>query len=318
MFIPKAVLLYFGKKSALLDFARIRKIFLIFAASWSILIFSGAIAKLGVALLVEQGSVNALRAEYEQKMLEAEELKLRYNNLAVDYLEKQKIARIIGSVNQWLNDDQVDLWVESLEENSCGIYENLNHFSRDKLSLNTTRYSVRDGVALLLSIAALESDFKLNALSHKGAYGPMQLKKSTAMQVGLIDHRDPVENISGGAAYLKYMLDKYYDYPDQLELALASYNAGATRVKKEWISTWGNEWDLIHEGLTTGKRFKETRKYVSTIIAMSRLFTSGKWSDLDEQFWSNYRRYIFQPKFASIYDYNRAPESVSVMEVEGS
>jgi soluble lytic murein transglycosylase-like protein len=57
----------------------------------------------------------------------------------------------------------------------------------------------------------------------------MQLIPATARRFGVLDAFDPVDNIQGGAKYLRYLLDLYRgDYP----LALAAYNAGEGAVAK--------------------------------------------------------------------------------------
>ena len=57
----------------------------------------------------------------------------------------------------------------------------------------------------------------------------MQLIPETARRFGVLDSFNPVENIQGGAKYLKYLLDLYEgDYPR----ALAAYNAGEKAVAK--------------------------------------------------------------------------------------
>jgi len=63
----------------------------------------------------------------------------------------------------------------------------------------------------------------------KGAQGLMQLIPDTAHRFGVRDAFNPVENIQGGAKYLRYLLDLYDgNYP----LALAAYNAGEAAVAK--------------------------------------------------------------------------------------
>ena len=82
---------------------------------------------------------------------------------------------------------------------------------------------------LLHSVIQVESNYNPGAVSPKGAQGLMQLMPETARRFGVPDSFDPVENIQGGAKYLKYLLDLYKgDYPR----ALAAYNAGEKAVAK--------------------------------------------------------------------------------------
>ncbi|MGA2115176.1 MAG: lytic transglycosylase domain-containing protein [Bryobacteraceae bacterium] len=82
---------------------------------------------------------------------------------------------------------------------------------------------------LLHSVIKVESNYNPRAVSPKGALGMMQLIPATAERFGVSDVFDPVDNIQGGARYLRYLLDLYHgDYP----LALAAYNAGEQAVAK--------------------------------------------------------------------------------------
>jgi len=82
---------------------------------------------------------------------------------------------------------------------------------------------------LLHSVIQVESNYNPGAVSRKGAQGLMQLIPETARRFGVLDSFDPVDNIQGGAKYLKYLLDLYQgDYPR----ALAAYNAGEKAVAK--------------------------------------------------------------------------------------
>jgi soluble lytic murein transglycosylase-like protein len=82
---------------------------------------------------------------------------------------------------------------------------------------------------LVHSVIKVESNYNPNAVSSKGAQGLMQLIPSTARRFGVSNSFNPLENIQGGARYLKYLLDLYGgSYP----LALAAYNAGEAAVAR--------------------------------------------------------------------------------------
>lgn len=99
---------------------------------------------------------------------------------------------------------------------------------------------------LFLRLVQQESAFKPNAVSSAGATGLAQLMPATAAELG-VDPNDPIQNLAGGARYLRQQLDTFGG--DQ-RLALAAYNAGAGNVRK-------------YGGIPP---FKETQNYVSRIL----------------------------------------------------
>lgn len=92
---------------------------------------------------------------------------------------------------------------------------------------NARRYGLSP--SLLHAIIRAESAYNPTAVSRAGAQGLMQLMPGTAARYGVKDSFDPVENIRGGSAYLRDLLDMF---DQDVKLALAGYNAGEGAVIK--------------------------------------------------------------------------------------
>lgn len=80
---------------------------------------------------------------------------------------------------------------------------------------------------LFISLIQQESNFDPMAVSSKGAIGLTQLMPSTAKELG-VDPNNMMQNLTGGARYLKQQLGAF----PSVDLALAAYNAGPTRVRE--------------------------------------------------------------------------------------
>jgi len=108
---------------------------------------------------------------------------------------------------------------------------------------------------LIHSVIQVESNYNPFAISPKGALGIMQLVPSTARRFGVADVFNPLDNIQGGARYLKYLLDLYHgNYP----LALAAYNAGEEAVARYGgVPPYPETQNYVIE---VGKRFADARK----------------------------------------------------------
>jgi soluble lytic murein transglycosylase-like protein len=102
---------------------------------------------------------------------------------------------------------------------------------------------------LVYAVMNQESTFKKNAVSPKGACGFMQLMPDTARRFGVTNIFDPKQNIDAGTRYLRFLLDLF---DNNVELALAAYNAGEYRV--------------IREGYRV-PAIRETQNYVKLITA---------------------------------------------------
>jgi hypothetical protein len=102
---------------------------------------------------------------------------------------------------------------------------------------------------LVLAVIAVESSFLADAVSSKNAQGLMQLIPATAARFGVADIFDPVENIRGGMAYLRWLLR---EFRGDVTRAVAAYNAGEGAVVR-------------YRGVPP---FKETQNYVKKIRAL--------------------------------------------------
>jgi soluble lytic murein transglycosylase-like protein len=100
------------------------------------------------------------------------------------------------------------------------------------------------------SVAKVESAYRTNAISPKGAVGLMQLMPQTAAALN-VDPYDPQQNAEAGAEYLAQLLEKYKDDKHQVSKALAAYNAGPGAVDK-------------YNGVPP---YRETVNYVNSVLA---------------------------------------------------
>ncbi len=82
---------------------------------------------------------------------------------------------------------------------------------------------------LLHAVIQTESAYDVKAISSAGAVGLMQLMPATAKRYGVSNRKNATENIDGGTHYIK---DLFKMFDSNLDLVLASYNAGEGAVKK--------------------------------------------------------------------------------------
>jgi soluble lytic murein transglycosylase-like protein len=85
------------------------------------------------------------------------------------------------------------------------------------------------GSGLVLALIHAESSFKPDARSPKGAHGLMQLMPATAQRFGVTDIDEPIENLKGGMACLRWLMARFRG---DVRLALAGYNAGEGAVRR--------------------------------------------------------------------------------------
>ena len=104
---------------------------------------------------------------------------------------------------------------------------------------------------LVMAVVSVESGFRPQAVSPKGAQGLMQLMPKTASSLGVADAFDPAQNLDGGTRHLGQLLTLY---GGDLTRALAAYNAGEGAVHR-------------HGGVPP---YRETRAYVKRVLERYR------------------------------------------------
>jgi soluble lytic murein transglycosylase-like protein len=117
----------------------------------------------------------------------------------------------------------------------------------------------RTGVdpALLHAVIKVESGYDPRAVSARGAAGLMQLMPATARRYHVSDVFNPAQNVRAGAEYLAALLKTFNN---DLRLALAAYNAGATAVVR-------HGWRV--------PPYRETVDYVPKVVEAYRQYRWG-------------------------------------------
>ena len=114
--------------------------------------------------------------------------------------------------------------------------------------------------ALIRAVIMVESSCNPKAVSRRGAKGLMQLMPGTAAELGVEDSFDPAQNINGGTRYLRKLMDRF---DNDVQLALAAYNAGSRYVRK-------------YKGVPP---FPATRAYVDKVMAYQTEYRQKRQED---------------------------------------
>ena len=135
-------------------------------------------------------------------------------------------------------------------------------YKEDIITLGNT-YSVKS--ALIASVANVESNFKEDAKSNKGAVGVMQLMPSTAEwlagKIG-VEYSDEMlldgrYSLTLGSYYLAYLINHFGDE----KVGICAYNAGQGKV-----SAWLKNNEYSSDGKTLKKiPYNETKNYLNKV-----------------------------------------------------
>lgn len=128
--------------------------------------------------------------------------------------------------------------------------------------------------ALIASIINVESGFRKDIVSNKGAVGLMQIMPQTAewicsknsLNFDELDLKDEKTSISLGSKYLASLTSSF----DNLDCAICAYNAGPTKVKS-WLA---NE-EYSKDGVKLDNiPYKETSEYLNKVKKNLRHYSS--------------------------------------------
>lgn len=146
----------------------------------------------------------------------------------------RRIARVEPQARGWVYET---LRVYSVLKSH---YRRLPDFSAWRVAKAITGESRRHDIdpMLILAVIKVESRFRVNAVSPKGAVGLMQIlpfvARSLAEEVGLSTEEvdaglaDPVVNLRLGTHYLMELKENFGD----LKLALIAYNRGPSEIRR--------------------------------------------------------------------------------------
>ncbi len=151
----------------------------------------------------------------------------------------------LADVYRWVDGDGVMHFTDTPKHKGYKVFirdRSSRRRGRAQASARSSRFTDRDtydniirdaaeaynlDFSLIKAVISVESGFNPRAVSPKGARGLMQVMPSNFASLGIDDPYDPRENIMGGSKYLARMLATFNN---DLDLALAAYNAGPGAV----------------------------------------------------------------------------------------
>lgn len=184
-------------------------------------------------------------------------------------------ASNINVIYEWT--DYNDIIEDYVVNNKTTILRHANHAYKQSLNYRdyikkvSKKYNVPEELYI---IAAIESSFNPNAVSHAGAVGMWQFMKPTSKDMGLKitsyvdERRNWQKSTDAGIRYLKYLAEVHFD--GDYELAVLAYNAGVGRVKRAINKNQTNDvWLLIQDKSSFAK---ESREYLPKFLTFVQYF----------------------------------------------
>ena len=166
----------------------------------------------------------------------------------------------------------VQAGLRTCDQNSPSIIRQKASAYQNLINAVSLQYGV--SADLIQAVITAETCFRPTAVSHKGAYGLMQLMPATARRFGATD-KSVTHNVHAGTRYLRWLLDRY---DGSIYHAVAAYNSGEGTVDQ-----YG--WNVPYQ---------ETRRYLVQVLnAYRKLATSNS-------------QVLFAPNLAAAAQFQRA------------
>lgn len=162
--------------------------------------------------------------------------------------------------------------VRTCDQNSPTIIRQKASAYQNLINAVSLQYGV--SADLIQAVITAETCFRPTAVSHKGAYGLMQLMPATARRFGATD-KSVTHNVHAGTRYLRWLLDRY---DGSIYHAVAAYNSGEGTVDR-------HGWNVPYQ---------ETRRYLVQVLNAYR-----KLSNRNSQV-------LFTPNVAAAAQFQRA------------
>jgi soluble lytic murein transglycosylase-like protein len=105
------------------------------------------------------------------------------------------------------------------------------------------------------AVMRVESGYRFDAVSSKGAQGLMQLMPATGRSMGVTDAFDPKQNIMGGTRLLRVLSNKY---DGDMVKVLSAYHAGPGNVAKKGGIPFGATEGYVRAVLDHYYRYRAT------------------------------------------------------------
>lgn len=160
-------------------------------------------------------------------------------------------------------------WLTWLRPNLISAWTNYQYM-RDRMWPEFEKAGLPE--AILFGILAKESGGRVHAVSRSGASGPLQFMYVTGLRYGLgnVDGFDTrFDPQLAARANVRYLNDRFAEFNNDLELALAAYNGGEGRVARLYRESGGKSFwsEPVYTRLPA-----ETRDYVAMVLAAALLF----------------------------------------------